>query len=131
MPTHGGARDYGRNPYERYDSRKQPYPFFKGKLPKDIPPLARVVVVGKEAFSLQMLREKGRIEKGDLVLTWEKGQASALDAGIIAEGRDVGNVVVQRKTADGLVDAVHDISFAFAFHAFRPDGKIHTSWPPS
>jgi len=24
------------------------------------------------------------------------------------------------------VDAVHDISFAFAFHAFHPDGKIHT-----
>lgn len=131
VPTHGGARDYGRNPYERYDSRKRPYPFFKGKLPDGIPPLARVVVIGKEAFSLQLLQEKGRIEKGDLVLTWEKGQASALDAGIIAEGRDVGNVVVQRKTADGMKDAVHDISFAFAFHAFHPDGKIHTTWPPA
>lgn len=131
VPTQGGARDYGRNPYERYDSRKQPYPFFRGKLPEGIPPLARVVVVGKEAFSLQLLREKGRIEKGDLVLTWEKGQASALDSGLIAEGRDVGNVTVQRKTADGLKDAVHDISFAFAFHAFHPDGKIHTSWPPA
>ena len=25
-----------------------------------------------------------------------------------------------------LVDAVHDVSFAFAFHAFHPDGKIHS-----
>ncbi len=131
VPSRGGLRDYGRNPYAGYDSRSRPYPFFKGTLPEDIPPLARVVVVGKEAFSLQLLREKGRIEKGDLVLTCEKGQASALDAGLIAEGRDIGNVVVQRKTPAGLVDSVHAVSFAFAFHSFRPDGKIHTTWPPA
>ena len=60
------------------------------------------------------------------MLTWTPGQSSALDHEDIQDGRDVGNVVVQRRTKDGkLVDAVHDVSFAFAFHAFHPDGKIH------
>jgi len=35
-------------------------------------------------------------------------------------------VVVQRKTEDGLEDVVHDITFVFAFHAFNPEGTIHT-----
>jgi hypothetical protein len=82
--------------------------------------------VGQQAWALSLLKAKKRIEAGDLVITWESGQASALDTSVIARGKDVGNVVVQRKTKDGLVDAVHDISFAFAFHAFHPKGKIHT-----
>jgi len=67
-----------------------------------------------------------RVESGNLVITWESGQNSALDTSAIARGRDVGNAVVRRKTAKGLVDAVYDVSFAFAFRAFYPDGKIHT-----
>ena len=125
IPNDPSIRNYGGNPYARYDSRSRPYPFFRGKLPNGVPPLERVVVVGKEAWALSLLREKKRIEKGDLVITWETGQASALDTPIIRDGRDVGNVVVQRKTKDGLVDAVHDVSFAFAFYAFHPKGKIH------
>ena len=61
----------------------------------------------------------------DLVITWEPGQNSIHDAQVIAFGRDVGNVVVQRPTANGLVDAVYDVSFAFAFSAFHPQGVIH------
>ena len=44
-----------------------------------------------------LLRQKGRIEKGKLVMHWVKGQNSALDTRKIAKGRDVGNVTVQRK----------------------------------
>ena len=106
--------------------RRAPYPFFSGDLPKGIPPLERVVVVGKEAWAFSLLRERKAVQAGDLVITWEAGQNSALDTRRISDGRDVGNVVVQRRTADGLKDAVHDVSFAFAFHAFHPDGVIHT-----
>ncbi len=126
IPNSPQTRRYGANPYAGYDSRDRPYPFFTGDLPDQVPPLSRVVVIGKEAWSLNLLRDKRRVVQGDLVITWEPGQNSALDTGTIAEGRDVGNVVVQRQTGAGLVDAVHDISFAFAFHAFHPDGKIHT-----
>jgi hypothetical protein len=38
----------------------------------------------------------------------------------------VGNAVVQRRGQDGaLADTVHDVSFAFAFRAFFPRGRIH------
>ncbi len=126
VPTRAGMRNYGFNPYSRYDSAKRPF-LYRGPLPSDIAPLARVVVVGKEAWSLELLQEIKRLEHGDLVITWEPGQNSALDTSMIKLGRDIGNVVVQRQGANGLEDAVHDISFAFAFHAFHPDGQIYTA----
>jgi len=73
-----------------------------------------------------LLRQKGRIEKGKLVMHWVKGQNSALDTRKIAKGRDVGNMTVQRKASCKTVEVVHDITFAFVFHAFRPSGKIYT-----
>jgi len=60
------------------------------------------------------------------VITWEPGQASALDEHEIAASVDVGNIVVQRQTAQGLVDAVYTVDFAFAFFAFYPDSVIRT-----
>ena len=99
---------------------------YRGDLPQGIAPLARVVVVDGEAWSLDLIREAGRYERGDLVITWEAGQNSALDDRTIARGRDIGNVVVQRAGAGGPEDVPHDISFAFAFHAFHPEAPIHT-----
>ncbi len=118
------GRGFGDNPYVGYDG--SPHPFlYRGPLPSGIPALMRVVAVGDEAWSIALLRQKKRIEVGDLVLTWEAGQNSALDTRDISKGKDVGNVVVKRKTGSGLVDAVHDVTFAFTFHAFNPKGKLH------
>ncbi len=124
VPNNPGMRSYGMNPYTGYDSGRRPY-FDVGELPKDIPALSRVIKFGTEAWSLQRLQKEGRIEAGDLVLTWEPGQNSALDSRIIAEGRDVGNVLVQRKTAGGLEDVPYDVTFAFVFHSFHPEGTLH------
>ena len=88
-------------------------------------PLAPVVSVGGEAWTLDLVKSRRRLEVGDLVITWEPGQSSPLDAGQIDAGQDIGNVVVQRRTARGLEDAVYDVSFAFAFHAFHPQAPIH------
>ena len=120
----GGLRPYGVNPYRRYDSASAPF-LYAGDYPEDIAPMTRVVAVGAEAWSLPLLRERRRIEREDLVLTWEPGQNSALDTKIIAEGRDVGNVVVQRKTGAGLEDVPYDVTFAFVFHAFNREGTWH------
>ena len=55
-----------------------------------------------------------------ITISWEKGQASALDHATIAKGRDVGTVRVR----DGQGrDVAHDVMFAFAFHAFWPKGR--------
>jgi Protein of unknown function (DUF3179) len=120
----GATRAYGANPYAGYDSAPAPF-LYHGLLPDGIPPLARVVRVGDEAWSLDLVRRKAPFEAGDLRFTWEPGQASALDAGTVAEGVDVGNVLVERRSADGWADAVYSVDFAFAFHAFYPEGVIH------
>ena len=126
VPSRASARAYGMNPYASYDSSSRPF-LYNGELPEGIEPLARVVVVEGEAWSLELIREAGRYEQGDLVITWESGQNSALDSRRIAKGKDVGNVVVQRAGGDGgLEDVPYDIAFAFAFHAFHPGAPIHT-----
>ncbi len=126
VPTDPRLRAYGTNPYAGYERAPRPF-LYDGPLPEEIPPLQRVVRVGAEAWSLALVREKGRIEAGDLVITWEPGQASALDAGVIAQGIDVGNVLVQRRRPDGsMEDVVYSVDFAFAFRAFYPDAPLHT-----
>ncbi len=84
------------------------------------------MAIGDEAWGLELLRERGRVEAGDVVIDWEAGQNSLHDHPLILAGRDVGNVVVRRCTADGaLEDVPYDVTFAFAFRAFRPDGVLH------
>ena len=124
VPNDPNRRRYGANPYVGYDS--EPFPFlYKGEVPEGIEPLARVIVVGSQAWSLDLLRREGSLTSGELVLTWEPGQNSALDTREISEGRDVGNVIVERVTADGREDALHHVTFAFVFHAFQPDGTLY------
>jgi hypothetical protein len=131
VPNNPSLRRYGANPYVRYDEIGSLPFLYQGDLPDRIHAMERVVAVevapGKhEAWALELLREKGEIRAGDLVLRWEKGQASALDAATVAGGRDVGNVTVRRQTAGGATeDVAYDVTFAFAFHAFRPKGTIH------
>ena len=124
VPNDPSLCSYGANPYAGYDSASVPF-LYRGDYPDDIAPMARVVAIENEVWPLALLREKGRVESGDLVLTWEAGQNSALDSRRISSGRDVGNVVVQRRGADGLEDVPYDVTFAFVFHAFRPDGIWH------
>lgn len=121
LSPRGGA---GFNPYVGYDTSSRPF-LYKGSFPEDIRPLDYVVAVGDQAWALELLSKEKRIETGDLVITWESGQNAAMDRRNISQGRDIGNVTVQRKEGGNLVDAVHDVTFAFSFHAFNPDGTIH------
>ena len=123
VPTSLGSRPYGANPYAGYDTSGFPF-LYEGEVPQGIAPLARVVVVEGQAWSLALLREKGSITSGDLMLTWMPGQRSALDRPDITAGRMVGTVTAQRQTGDGAVDVPYDVTFAFVFHAFTPEGKI-------
>ncbi len=119
-------RRYGDNPYVGYDSRNAPYGFFQGEMPDGIGAMVRVVVVDGEAWSLPLLSSKGVIALDDGVeISWRAGQNSALDSRNISAGRDVGNIVVRKQVEGKWQDVVHDITFAFVFHAFHPDGVIH------
>jgi hypothetical protein len=115
------ARSYGRNPYVGYDSLAQPFLYDGDVPPFGIPPLARVVRVGNRAWPLERVAKEGDITEAGVRISWTAGQASALDTGRIADGRDVGGVRVRdAKTGK---DIVHDVIFAFVFDAFHPDGQ--------
>lgn len=120
-----GYRRYGANPYVGYDRSAWPF-LYRGEVPEGAVPMMRVAAIDGEAWSLPLLSERRRVEAGDLVLTWTEGQSSALDTVAIASGRDVGNVVAQRMSADGLADVPYDVTFAFVFFAFESDGVLHT-----
>jgi len=124
VPNDPNFRPYGNNPYIGYDTSRQPF-LYRGEMPEKIAPLAYVVKVGKQVWSLEKLQKAGKIVTGGLTLTWTKGLNSALDTQEIAEGRDIGNVTVQRKTLQGSRDEVYDVTFAFVFYAFVEGGKIH------
>ncbi len=115
----GGLRPYGRNPYIGYDSGR-PFLYRAEDPPHGIHPLARVLRVGDRAWPLDRLAAAGELVEAGLRITWTAGTASALDTADIAAGRDVGTLRV-RDARTG-VDVVHEVVFAFAFHAFEPDG---------
>ncbi len=116
-------RPYGNNPYVGYDTSSAPF-LFRGEFPEGIAPLQRVVLVRNEgddfAISTAKLVEDGSYEQGGVEVLFEPGQASALDTGQIAQGRDVGNISVTRNGEP----VVHDVTFAFVVHAFEPDLEI-------
>jgi hypothetical protein len=127
-PENPSLRAYGRNPYAGYDSSARPF-LYGGDLPKGINPMARVVVVRSlgtpAAVTLELLRREGRLVLDDVILTWRVGQNSALDTSTVESGRDVGNVIAQRRRPDGeVVDVPYDVTFAFVVHAFHSTIKI-------
>jgi len=112
-------RNYGRNPYLGYDTAARPFLYNGEQPPHGVPPLMRVVRVGDKAWTLERLRKEGELTEAGVTISWAAGQSSALDQSSVFEGRDVGTVRV--RDASG-ADVVHDVLFAFAFHAFWPDG---------
>jgi hypothetical protein len=125
VPNNPRFRAYGRNPYVGYDQTPRPF-LFTGKLPDKVPAMMRVVAVGKEAWTLPLVREKRVIKAGDLRISWRPGQVSALDTADITRGADVGNVVVLRHGKD----VPYTVTFAFTFFAFEPRGTLHTEEGP-
>ena len=127
VPNNPGMRAYGRNPYAGYDSSARPF-LYNGETPDGVAPLSRVVSLADraQAWSLDLLKAKREITLDDgTVMTWEPGQNSALGEAWIPDGADVGNILVRRKVDGGWEDVPYFIDFAFAFHAFHPDAKIH------
>lgn len=129
VPNNPNLRSYGNNPYANYDERNAPYPLYKGTLPTDINPMARVVVLRRDGapvsiLTLDKVRMLETVEDNGFLLSWSAGQSSALNDRKIAEGKDVGNLVVTEKINGKKQDAAHDITFAFVAHAFHPEMKI-------
>ena len=126
VPNNPRMRQYWRNPYGGYDTANSPF-LFRGALPENMPAMERVVLIRDgepSAYTISLLQDKGEIVEGDVKVAWQPGQASALDANKIEDGRDVGNVTVTR-VSDGS-PIVHDVTFAFVVNAFEPSLIIRT-----
>ena len=108
----GFRRDYGRNPYRGYDSRRQPFGhFFRGRSDDRLEPMDRVVALAEGdssvAYPLSALSRKPVVNDvfagRPIVVFWAPGTASALDQGSIAQGRDAGATGVFNRSVDGRV----------------------------
>ncbi|MFO7779619.1 MAG: DUF3179 domain-containing protein [Nitriliruptoraceae bacterium] len=105
----GHNRDYGRNPYTGYDQEGRAPFLFDGELDQRNSAMARIVGLaeGDDAVAvlLEQLAEERTVEvtvdDRDLVVLWAPGQASALDAATIDEGRDVGQTAAFVAEVDG------------------------------
>jgi hypothetical protein len=92
--------------------------------------MARVVVVRVDRrkpviVTLDHLRTSGALSTEGVRFSWRPGQASAVDAAEIAQGRDVGTVEVLAESPGGAGARLpYDVTFAFVAHAFHPDVPI-------
>ncbi len=96
----GAARNYGGNPYDGYDTiGNQPFLYSGPAVPETLPDMARVLSVEHNdetvAYPYPVLEEaqvvNDSVGETPIVVFWEPGTASTLDAFKVAEGRDVGS----------------------------------------
>lgn len=129
----GFRRDYGRNPYLRYDDQRNgPYPhFFRARTDNRLRAMERVVAIEHDgesrAYPFSVLAEKrvvnDQIRDVPIVVLWAPGTASALDDGQIALGRDVGSSnVFSRRVGSQLLEFE-----AFGDGAYR-DRQTDSTW---
>lgn len=106
----GYSRDYGRNPYTGYDDvNNSPFLYRGPETPGVLPPMARVVTVDLNGeavgYPYDVLQEVHLVNDTvggvPIVVLWAPGTASALDAGSVAGGDDVGAATTFSRQLDG------------------------------
>ncbi len=130
----GFSRAYGRNPYVGYDEIDSPAFLFRGETDGRLPPKERAVTfefgAGSDAeavaypFSALTTERVVNDEVGGrpIAVFWEAGTRSALGAGDIADGRDVGAVNVFERQLNGRA-----LTFSWQDGAFR-DEETGSRW---
>ncbi|MEV2278096.1 DUF3179 domain-containing protein [Nocardiopsis sp. NPDC049922] len=126
----GHERDYGHNPYVGYDDPDtDPFLLDTDADPR-LPAKARVIGIGSEDAALAVpvdhALESGVVETevdGEPVTVWARpGTTSALDAAVIAEGRETAVTGVFRPRLDG-----RDLTFAADGDGFT-DHQTGSRW---
>lgn len=106
----GFVRQYGANPYIGYDNiNRPPFLYFGPDTPGELPATARVITVDLNeeaaAYPYDTLAEfqvlNDNVGGEDIVVIWQSGTASALDANKIASGRDIGAADVFSRNLNG------------------------------
>ncbi len=105
----GFNRNYGRNPYPGYDDIDSSPFLFSGEVDGTFAAMTRIVGIELDADALAIplfrLQEERVVEAAvggiDVVAFWAPGTASALDAGSVAGGDDIGATGVFVPEVDG------------------------------
>ena len=105
----GNYRDYGSNPYVRYDSPGNRPFLMKGAVDRRLPAMERVIAIesGKlaKAYPFGLLREakviNDQLGGKAYVILFRAGTRSALDRGLISDSRDVGTGAVYSRHLEG------------------------------
>jgi hypothetical protein len=106
----GFSRNYGQNPYQGYDNVNTPPFLYNGPATPDaLPATARVLTVDLDgeavAYPYETLADAGAVNDTvggqPIVVLWQAGTASALDAASVASGRDVGAAAAYSRVVDG------------------------------
>jgi hypothetical protein len=103
-PDTGFDRDYGSNPYTGYDSDPNAQPFLlEGEPDRSLPPMERVAAIktGERSavvYPFSRLSSEApindEVDGRPMVVLFDPNVASALDASLISEGRNVGAAAV-------------------------------------
>lgn len=126
------AVDYGRNPYRGYDDGRGVPSFRSADLDGRLPAMARVVgldVPDHVAVTLDHVRERGTVRVGDVTVAWTPGQASALEAARVDDGRDVGTTVALRTGALELVWRDRTLTDPASGATYDLDGRVLSPGP--
>ncbi|MFZ3035018.1 MAG: DUF3179 domain-containing protein [Parvibaculum sp.] len=130
IPSNPDMRAYGKTPYVGYDGNQTP-PFLNGEVETyPLKPMDSVVVIqgGKSPFAVSMnyLRIVREMNVDGLKIVWRPGMTSVLDSRNVKDGRDLGEVEVERLTPGPKGRVIFFRTFAFAYRSFFPDGVIIT-----
>lgn len=128
----GHNRPYGNNPYVGYDNPDATPFLFRGDLDDRARAMQRVVGVtlddSARAWTLEAVSggeaqaTNSSVGDAPVVILWRAGQASGLDDGSVAGGRDVGSVGVFSPEVDGQV-----LTFTADGDVFR-DEETASEW---
>jgi hypothetical protein len=105
----GHSRPYGDNPYPGYDQESDRPFLYSGSIDRRLPPKSRVVGIddGERGVAVRWksLQRRRVIElttaRGPVSVWWRPGTASALDAGTVSAGTDVGAAQAFSPDVDG------------------------------
>jgi hypothetical protein len=105
----GATRNYGANPYARYDSAPIPF-LFGGDVDSRLPAMERVLagIIGREpvAYPFSVISEERVVNDtvggAEVVVFWQPGKTSALDDSIIDNSRDVGMASAFNRVFNGV-----------------------------
>lgn len=130
----GYQRSYGQNPYPGYDDiNRSPFLYEGPAIPGELPAVARILAVnlGGEsvAYPYSVLSDVGVVNdfvgEEAIVVFWEPGTSSALDAANIANGEDVGSAIAFSRKLDDRI-----LTFQVSGERFI-DVETNSTWDPT